>query len=51
MFVSALQEQGVEVAVVAQLAGHTNPSVTLGHCMQEVRGGEGAAKALEATYR
>lgn len=51
MFVSALQAQGVEVGLVAKLAGHANPTVTLGHYTQAVRGGADAVKALEAAYR
>jgi integrase len=49
-FVSTLQAQGVEVGLVAKLAGHANPNVTLGHYTQAVRGGEGAMAALESAY-
>jgi integrase len=49
-FVSTLQAQGVEVRLVAKLAGHANPSVTLGHYTQAVRGGAGALAALDAIY-
>lgn len=50
-FVSTLQAQGVEVGLVAELAGHANPSVTLGHYTQAVRGGAEAVKALETAYQ
>ncbi|WP_433962909.1 tyrosine-type recombinase/integrase [Roseitalea porphyridii] len=45
VFVSALQAQGVEVGPVAKLAGHANPSVTLGHYTQAVRGGDGRTRS------
>ena len=50
-FVSTLQAQGVEVGLVAKLAGHANPSVTLGHYTQAVRGGAEALAALDAVYQ
>jgi integrase len=49
-FISTLQAQGIEVGLVAKIAGHANPTVTLGHYTQAVRGGEAAAKALEQAY-
>jgi integrase len=49
-FISTMQAQGIEVGLVASLAGHANPTVTLGHYTQAVRGGEEAVKALEAAY-
>jgi integrase len=49
-FISTMQAQGIEVGLVASLAGHANPIVTLGHYTQAVRGGEEAVKALEAAY-
>ena len=49
-FVSTLQAQGVEVGLVAKLAGHANPAVTLGHYTQAVRGGAGALALLDAAY-
>jgi hypothetical protein len=45
-----MQAQGIEVGLVARLAGHANPTVTLGHYTQAVRGGEEAVKALQAAY-
>lgn len=49
-FVSTLQAQGVEVGLVAKLAGHANPAVTLGHYTQAVRGGADALAVLDAAY-
>jgi integrase len=49
-FISTLQAQGIEVGLVAKLAGHANPNVTLGHYTQAVRGGESAVAALERAY-
>lgn len=49
-FVSVLQAQGVEVGLVAKLAGHANPAVTLGHYTQAVRGGAGAPALLDVAY-
>ncbi|MDX0908923.1 tyrosine-type recombinase/integrase [Sinorhizobium medicae] len=49
-FISTLQAQGIEVGLVAQIAGHANPMVTLGHYTQAVRGGAAAVDALERAY-
>ena len=49
-FVSTLQAQGDEVGLVAKLAGHANPAVTVGHYTQAVRGGAEAMAVLEAAY-
>jgi integrase len=49
-FISTLQAQGIEVGLVAKMAGHSNPAVTLGHYTQAVRGGAAAVSALEAAY-
>jgi integrase len=49
-FISTLQAQGIEVGLVAKLAGHANANVTLGHYTQAVRGGEAAVAALERAY-
>jgi integrase len=49
-YVSTLQMQGVEVGLVAKLAGHSNANVTLGHYTQAMRGGESAVAALEEAY-
>ncbi|MBN8940635.1 MAG: site-specific integrase [Rhizobiales bacterium] len=49
-FISTMQAQGIEVGLVARLAGHANATVTLGHYTQAVRGGEVAVDALERAY-
>ncbi|QFR33830.1 site-specific integrase [Ancylobacter sp. TS-1] len=49
-FISTLQAQGIEVGLVAQIAGHANPNVTLGYYTQAVRGGSAAIAALEQVY-
>jgi integrase len=49
-FISTLQAQGIEVGLVAKLAGHANATVTLAHYTQAVRGGEVAVAALERAY-
>ena len=46
-FVSVLQAAGIEMATVAKLAGHANPTTTLGIYSHAVRGGEAAVEALE----
>jgi len=49
-FISVLQMQGIEVGLVAKIAGHSNPNVTLGHYTQAMRGGAEAAAALEKAF-
>jgi integrase len=49
-FISTLQAQGIEVGLVAKIAGHANANVTLGHYTQAVRGAESAAAALEKAF-
>lgn len=49
-FISTLQAQGVEVGLVAKLAGHANANVTLGHYTQAVRGGADAMGQLDRAY-
>lgn len=49
-FISTLQAQGIEVGLVAKLAGHASVTVTLSHYTQAVRGGETAIRALEHAY-
>jgi integrase len=51
VFISTLQARGVEVGLVAKLAGHANPMVTLNHYTQAVRGGDVAVCLLETAYR
>ena len=52
-FISTLQLQGIEVGLVAKLAGHTDPAVTLAHYTHAVRGGELAVKRcrMHSLYR
>lgn len=49
-FISVLQAQGVEVGLVAKLAGHKNAVVTLSHYTHAMRGGEDAVKSLDRAY-
>jgi integrase len=49
-YISTLQAEGIEVGLVAKLAGHANPAVTLGIYSHAVRGGGMAAEALEKAY-
>ena len=49
-WISVMQSTGVEVGLVAKLAGHANPSITLSHYTQAVRNGDAAVKALEDAY-
>jgi integrase len=49
-FISTLQAQGIEVGLVAKLAGHASAVVTLGHYTQAVRGAESAVAALERAF-
>jgi integrase len=49
-FISTLQAEGIEIGLVAQIAGHANPTVTLGHYTQAVRDGSAAIDALDRAY-
>ena len=49
-FISTLQAQGVEVGLVAKLAGHKSAVVTLSHYTHAMRDGEDAVKALDRAY-
>jgi integrase len=49
-FISTLQAQGVEVGLVAELAGHKSAVVTLSHYTHAMRGGETAVRSLEQAY-
>jgi integrase len=51
VFISTLQSLGIEVGLVAKLAGHADVAVTLSHYTQAVRGGQAAVETLEAAYR
>jgi integrase len=50
-FISTLQAKGIEVGLVAKLAGHADPAITLSVYTQAVRGGEDAVQELESAYR
>jgi integrase len=50
-YVSNLQAAGIEVATVAKLAGHANPTTTLSVYSHAVRGNDAAAEELEKAYR
>lgn len=50
-FISTLQAQGIEVGLVAKLAGHKNAVVTLSHYTHAMRGGEEAVRALDRAFR
>ena len=49
-FISTMQAKGIEIGLVAKLAGHANPAVTLRYYTQAVRGGEAAVQALEEAF-
>ena len=49
-FISTLQAEGVEVGLVAKIAGHANAVITLSHYTQAVRGGEAAIFTLDRAY-
>jgi integrase len=49
-WISTMQAQGIEVGLVAKLAGHANASITLSHYTQAVRNGDAAVRALEDAY-
>ena len=49
-FISTLQAQGVEVGLVAKLAGHKNAVVTLSHYTHAMRGGAEAIQVLDLAY-
>jgi len=49
-FISNLQAEGVEVGLVAKIAGHANPMVTLGHYTQAVRDGQEAIGKIDEAY-
>ena len=49
-FISTLQARGIEVGLVAKLAGHKNAVVTLSHYTHAMRGGAEAIKVLDVAY-
>lgn len=50
-FISTLQSKGMEVGLVARIAGHSDPSVTLTYYTQSVRDGQGALESLKEAYQ
>jgi integrase len=49
-FISVLQAQGIEVGLVAKLAGHKNATITLQHYTHAMRGGEEAVNQLDRAF-
>nr|WP_246413347.1 site-specific integrase [Methylobacterium brachythecii] len=49
-FISTLQAEGVEVGLVAKIAGHASPAVTLSHYTQAVRNSDVARDALDRAF-
>jgi integrase len=49
-FISTLQAQGLEPGLVAKIAGHANPAVTLAVYTQAVRSPENAVEAMERAF-
>jgi integrase len=49
-YISTLQAAGIEVATVAKLAGHANPTTTLSVYSHAVQGSEAVAAALEEAF-
>ena len=49
-FISTLQVQGVEVGLVAKLAGHKNAVATPSHYTHAMRGGVRAVEMLDRAY-
>ncbi len=45
-----MQAKGIEVGLVAKLAGHASAAVTLSHYTQAVRNGDVAVRALEDAF-
>lgn len=50
LVISNLQAQGVEVGMVAKIAGHANPQITLKHYTHQVRDGAGVMEKLNTAY-
>jgi integrase len=49
-YVSVLQAAGIEVAAIAKLVGHSNPTTTVGVYSQSITSSNAAAEALERAY-
>lgn len=50
LVISNLQAQGVEVGIVAKIAGHANPQITLQHYTHQVRENTGVMDKLNEAY-
>jgi integrase len=50
LVISNLQAQGVEVGIVAKIAGHANPQITLQHYTHQVRENTGVMDKLSTAY-
>ena len=50
LYLDACRRRASRSGLVAQIAGHANPTVTLGHYTQAVRDGSVAIAALERAY-
>lgn len=50
LMISNLQAQGVEVGLVARIAGHANPQITLQHYTHQVRDSAGIMEKLNDAY-
>ncbi|HRI76625.1 MAG TPA: site-specific integrase [Alphaproteobacteria bacterium] len=50
LVISNLQAQGVEIGIVAKIAGHANPQITLQHYTHQVRDSTGVMDKLNTAY-
>lgn len=50
LVISNLQAQGVEIGIVAKIAGHSNPQITLQHYTHQVRDSDGVMDKLNTAY-
>lgn len=49
-YISILQAEGIEIALVAKVVGHSNASVTASHYSHAVRGAGIVAETLERAF-
>ncbi|MEL4382892.1 tyrosine-type recombinase/integrase, partial [Shewanella algae] len=49
-FISTLQAKGVEIGLVAKLAGHANPNVTISYYTHAMRTGQSSIGTLDEAY-
>jgi len=49
-YISTLQAQGIEIALVAKVVGHANPGITAGIYSHAMRGTDAAAQAIERAF-